>query len=62
MVLVAGVRADVAERGTRHAPVRQGRVVADLLQVVTLMAVPAAILLTVRWLIGRQNRAVDTDG
>jgi hypothetical protein len=36
--------------------------VADLLQVVTLMAVPASILLTVRWLIGRQNRAVDTDG
>jgi hypothetical protein len=36
--------------------------VADLLQVVTLMAVPAAILLTVRWRIGRQNRAADTEG
>jgi hypothetical protein len=36
--------------------------VADLLQVVTLMAVPAAVLLTVRWRIGRQNRAADTEG
>jgi hypothetical protein len=34
---------------------------ADLLQVVTLMAAPAAILLTVRWLIVRQNRAADTE-
>jgi hypothetical protein len=36
--------------------------VADLLQVVTLMAVPAAIPSTVRWLIGRQNRAAETEG
>jgi hypothetical protein len=34
---------------------------ADLLQVATLMAGPAAILLTVRWLIIRQNRAADAE-
>jgi len=35
--------------------------VADLIQVLTLVAAPAAILLTVRWLIIRQNRAGDTE-
>ena len=54
--LVAGVRPDVAELGARHAPVRQGRVVAQLFQVLSLMAVPTVILLTIRYLIVRQNR------
>jgi hypothetical protein len=35
--------------------------VAQLVQVLSLMAAPAVILLTVRRLIVRQNRAADTE-
>ena len=53
--MVAGVRPD-GSRLPRRARIRHRRVVAELFQVLSLMAVPAVILLTVRYLIVRQNR------